>query len=369
MAQKPQEYSLTPSHLLQAPTFQPGASSGPSNRYLVLGEGITAPFMALCLRLRGLECDLAITESPESDQDRGSVVLTPGATQVLGDVMGISVPHGSVAGRLISFDHVGNDLCDLDLAGLCEKGDEAPTFYCCDRQRIEDSLLSLCRLSQYACTVLSPGSVVDARTMTVAGEDCVSLRFLNNPGVTRVYRKVIATSRHHSILPDCSQTDEQTRYHVQNEETLSDAKSLRWLEYKVPEFSPVTDMEKRFTPGSQEIVEILTPTESKVIVRPMMSPSRLYYSVILSLSEELSDPRRTSCDPTTFWRELVRVFTGNLPGYISHTMFKPLILHTQKYTTARDFLVYRTPQYVLPLLVRDGWEVSSHRPLGALFTH
>lgn len=53
----------------------------------------------------------------------------------MGDVLSVSVPSGSVVGRILTFDHVGNDLCDLDLNEYREKG-ESPTFFCCDRIKV-----------------------------------------------------------------------------------------------------------------------------------------------------------------------------------------------------------------------------------------
>jgi len=146
-------------------------------KYLVVGDGLMAPFMALCLRVHGLECDLAHHPSV-SDLDRGTIVLTPSVTQLMGDVLNVSVPSGSVVGRTLTFDHVGNDMCDIDLNEFREKG-ESPTFFCCDRLKVEAALLSLCSIGLHNCHVV-PKPQIDKG----GGLEALTTRGLDNGGLS-----------------------------------------------------------------------------------------------------------------------------------------------------------------------------------------
>ena len=77
----------------------------------------------------------------------------------MGDLLNVSVPSGSVVGRILTFDHVGNDMCDIALNEFREKG-ESPTFFCCDRPKVESALLSLCQVGNHSCHVI-PKPVIE----------------------------------------------------------------------------------------------------------------------------------------------------------------------------------------------------------------
>lgn len=365
--------------------FRPGVGNtlvDDRNKYLVIGDGMMAPFMALSLRVHGLQCDLMHFPSTHPS-DRGTVVLTPSITQLMGDVLNVSVPSGSVIGRLLVFDHLGNDMCDLDLNEFREKG-ESPTFFCCDRLKVECALLSLCRIGLHSCHVWShPGlgwggglrgstshageafgkdsplsslrgggptgassSVVQLEALPTGG---VRVRFTHS-GLTQDYLGVICTARNPALMPELTLNNEELQQRAENAEKYREnmTKAPRWMELCVPPLPELGKFEKRFTPGSQEIVEIITPRDAKLTVRPTMLATKLFYHVTMTIPGATADPTLKSSSTKLFWDEVAQHWTAGVPGYISHTLFRPLFTHLQQHFRKSSALVYETPFFLLP---------------------
>ncbi|CAJ1016857.1 hypothetical protein Q4I32_001131 [Leishmania shawi] len=346
--------------------IQHGGDLTSQGRYLVVGDGLMAPFMALCLRVHGLECDLAHHPS-QNDLDRGTVVLTPSVTQLMGDVLNVSVPSGSVVGRVLTFDHVGNDMCDIDLNEFREKG-ESPTFFCCDRLKVESALVSLCRIGAHSCTVL-PKPQIDKGGLEALENGGVRVRFAS--GVQQDYLGVICTARNQDLVPELTITNEELQARAENTEKYRStfSKSVRWMELCVPPLPELGKFEKRFTPGSQEIVEILTPRDAKMTVRPTMMATKLFYNVTLTIPDGTADPRLKSTSTKLFWDDVVMHWTSGVPGYISHTMFRPMFTHLQQNFTKSSALVYRTPLFLMPHWSEGGGRVIkvAHAAHGSCF--
>ncbi|ORC85273.1 uncharacterized protein TM35_000361330 [Trypanosoma theileri] len=336
-------------------------------KYLVIGDGMMAPFMALCLRVHGLDCDLAYHQS-DDDLDRGTIVLTPSLTQILGDVLNVSVPSGSVVGRLLTFDHVGNDMCDLDLNEFRAKG-ESPTFFCCDRPKLERALLSLCSVGPHACPRLPPPRL-DRGGLEPLDRGGVRVHFAGGAG-RRDYLGVITTARKPALVPELTLTDEELRRRAANDETYTEArmKAVRWAEVCVPPLPELGKLEKRFTPGSQEIVELLTPRGAKMTVRPTMMATKLFYNVTITIPDATPDPRLKTSSTKQFWDDVIEHWTAGVPGYIPHTMFRPMMTHMQQHFTKSSALVYRTPLFVMPHWSEGGGRVIkiAHAAHGAAF--
>ncbi|GET85911.1 hypothetical protein, conserved [Leishmania tarentolae] len=335
-------------------------------RYLVIGDGLMAPFMALCLRVHGLACDLAHHWS-QNDLDRGTIVLTPSVTQLMGDVLNVSVPSGSVVGRVLTFDHVGNDMCDIDLNEFREKG-ESPTFFCCDRLKVESALMSLCRIGAHSCMVL-PKPQIDKGGLEALDNGGVRVHFAS--GVQQDYLGVICTARNQDLVPELTVTNEELQARAENAEKYRDtfSKSVRWMELCVPPLPELGKFEKRFTPGSQEVVEILTPRDAKMTVRPTMMATKLFYNVTLTIPDGTADPRLKSTSTKLFWDDVVMHWTSGVPGYISHTMFRPMFTHLQQNFTKSSALVYRTPLFLMPHWSEGGGRVIkvAHAAHGSCF--
>lgn len=314
-------------------------------KYLVVGDGIAAPFMALCLRVHGLDCDLA-HYTTTSDLDRGTIVLTPSITQLMGDVLNVGVPSGSVVGRVLTFDHVGNDMSDIDLNEFREKG-ESPTFFCCDRPKVENALLSLCNVGLHSCHMI-PKPQIDKGGLEALPGGGVRVRFTS--GVSQDYLGVICTGRNQEQVPELTTTNEELQQREENSQVYKEAfgKAIRWLEVCVPPLPELGKYEKRFTPGSQEIVEILTPRDAKMTVRPTMMATKLFYNVSITIPDGASDPRLKSTSMKQFWDEVIDHWTSNIPGYVSHTMFRPMFSHMQQHFSKTSSLVYRSPSFLLP---------------------
>ena len=321
------------------------ALSAGQGKFLVVGDGIMGPFMALCLRVHGIDCDLA-QHSSVSDLDRGTICLTPSVTQMLGDVLSVSVPSGSVVGRILTFDHVGNDMCDIDLNEFREKG-ESPTFFCCDRPKIEKSLMSLCRVGANACNVMNKPEFGKG-SLEALPEGGVRVSF--NSGIQQDYLGIISTARNQELVPELTVTNEELQQRQENAESIREAmvKAPRWMEVCVPPLPELGRLEKRFTPGSQEIVEILTPRGTKMTVRPTMLATKLFYNVHMSIPDGASDPRAKTCSMKQFWDDVADHWTGGQPGYVSHTMFRAMFTHVQEHFNRTSALVYRTPIYNVP---------------------
>lgn len=349
-------------------------------KYLVIGDGMMAPFMALSLRVHGIHCNLLHFPSTHPS-DRGTIVLTPSITQLMGDVLNVSVPSGSVIGRLLVFDHVGNDMCDLDLNEFREKG-ESPTFFCCDRLKVENALLSLCRVGLHSCHVwshsalgsggssnsshagepfgkdgadrwsrgaggiTSPSSLVQLEALPHGG---VRVRFTHS-GITQDYLGVICTARNQSLVPELTLNNEELQQRAENAEKYREnmSKAPRWMELCVPPLPELGKFEKRFTPGSQEIVEIITPRDAKLTVRPTMLATKLFYHVTMTIPDATADPTLRSTSTKVFWDEVAQHWTAGVPGYISHTLFRPLYTHLQQHFSKSSALVYSTPFFLLP---------------------
>ncbi|RNF16042.1 uncharacterized protein Tco025E_05323 [Trypanosoma conorhini] len=335
-------------------------------KYLVVGDGMMAPFMALCLRVHGLDCDLAHHVSG-NDMDRGTIVLTPSVTQVMGDVLNVSVPSGSVVGRILTFDHVGNDMCDVDLNEFREKG-ESPTFFCCDRLKLERALLSLCEVGSHSCHVL-PKPHVDRGGLEPLENGGVRVRFAS--GMHQDYLGVICTSRNQELVPELTLTNEELQQRAENAEKFKEslAKAVRWMELCVPPLPELGRFEKRFTPGSQEIVELLTPRDAKMTVRPTMMATKLFYNVTITIPDGTTDPRLKSTSTKQFWDDVVMHWTSGVPGYIPHTMFRPMMTHMQQHFTKGGALVYRTPLFLMPHWSEGGGRVIklAHAAHGCAF--
>ena len=335
-------------------------------KYLVVGDGLMAPFMALCLRVHGLECDLAHHAS-QNDLDRGTIVLTPSVTQLMGDVLNVSVPSGSVVGRVLTFDHVGNDMCDTDLNEFREKG-ESPTFFCCDRLKVESAMLSLCHIGTHSCTVL-PKPQIDKGGLEALDNGGVRVRFAS--GVQQDYLGVICTARNQDLIPELTLTNEELQARAENAEKYKStfSKSVRWMELCVPPLPELGKFEKRFTPGSQEIVEILTPRDAKMTVRPTMMATKLFYNVTISIPDGTADPRLKSTSTKLFWDDVVMHWTSGVPGYVSHTMFRPMFTHLQQNFTKSSALIYRTPLFLMPHWSEGGGRVLkvAHAAHGSCF--
>lgn len=346
--------------------IQPGGDLTSQGRYLVIGDGLMAPFMALCLRVHGLECDLAHHAS-QNDADRGTVVLTPSVTQLMGDVLNVSVPSGSVVGRVLTFDHVGNDMCDIDLNEFREKG-ESPTFFCCDRLKVEAALMSLCHVGTHSCTVL-PKPQIDKGGLEALENGGVRVRF--SSGVQQDYLGVICTARNQDLVPELTITNEELQARAENAEKYRETfnKAVRWMELCVPPLPELGKFEKRFTPGSQEIVEVLTPRDAKMTVRPTMMATKLFYNVTLTIPDGTADPRLKSTSTKLFWDDVVMHWTSGVPGYISHTMFRPMFTHLQQNFTKSSALIYRTPLFLMPHWSEGGGRVIkvAHAAHGSCF--
>ncbi|KAK7201483.1 hypothetical protein NESM_000211400 [Novymonas esmeraldas] len=345
---------------------RPGGDLVAQGRYLVVGDGLMAPFMALCLRVHGLECDLAHHAS-QNDLDRGTIVLTPSVTQLMGDVLNVSVPSGSVVGRVLTFDHVGNDMCDVDLNEFREKG-ESPTFFCCDRLKVESALLSLCNVGTHSCMVL-PKPHIDKGGLEALESGGVRVRFAS--GVHQDYLGVICTARNQDLVPELTLTNEELQARAENTERYREtvSRSVRWLELCVPPLPELGKFEKRFTPGSQEIVEVLTPRDAKMAVRPTMMATKLFYNVTLTIPDATADPRLKSTSTKLFWDDVVMHWTSGVPGYVSHTMFRPMFTHLQQNFTKSSALVYRTPLFLMPHWSEGGGRVVkvAHAAHGSCF--
>lgn len=348
-------------------------------KYLVIGDGMMAPFMALSLRVHGLHCDLLHFPSVHPS-DRGTIVLTPSITQLMGDVLNVSVPSGSVIGRLLVFDHVGNDMCDIDLNEFREKG-ESPTFFCCDRLKVEAALLSLCRVGLHSCHVWShpglgggsvmtsshtgeglgsdserssrgtggitaPSSLVQLEALPHGG---VRVRFTHS-GLSQDYLGVICTARNPALVPELTLNNEELQQRAENAEKYREnmARAPRWMELCVPPLPELGKFEKRFTPGSQEIVEIITPRDAKLTVRPTMLATKLFYHVSMTIPDATADPTLKSTSTKVFWDDVAQHWTAGVPGYISHTLFRPLYTHLQQHFRKSSALVYSTPFFLLP---------------------
>ncbi|EPY35184.1 hypothetical protein STCU_01208 [Strigomonas culicis] len=325
-----------------------------------------APFMALCLRTHGLGCDLAHHAST-SDMDRGTIVLTPSVTQLMGDVLNVSVPSGSVVGRILTFDHVGNDMCDIDLNEFREKG-ESPTFFCCDRLKVEAALLSLCSIGTHSCHLL-PKAEIDKGGLEALDNGGVRVRFAS--GVQQDYLGVICTARDQDLVPELTVSNEELQQRAENAEKFKEnyTKAVRWLEVCVPPLPELGKYEKRFTPGSQEIVELLTPRDAKMTVRPTMMATKLFYNVSLTIPDGTSDPRLKSTSTKQFWDDVIQHWTAGVPGYVSHTMFRPMFTHMQQNFTKSSALVYRSPIYLMPHWTEGGGRVVkiAHAAHGSCF--
>ncbi|CBH12688.1 hypothetical protein, conserved [Trypanosoma brucei gambiense DAL972] len=345
---------------------RPSSEVSSQGKYLVVGDGMMAPFMALCLRVHGLECDLAHHIS-SNDADRGTVVLTPSLTQVMGDVLNVSVPSGSVVGRILTFDHVGNDMCDIDLNEFREKG-ESPTFFCCDRLKLERALLSLCEVGVHSCHVL-PKPLIDRGGLEALDSGGVRVRFAS--GHHQDYLGLICTGRSQERVPELTITNEELQLRAENAEKFREAqaKAVRWLEMCVPPLPELGRFEKRFTPGSQEIVELLTPRDAKMTVRPTMMATKLFYNVTITIPDSTPDPRLKSSSTKQFWDDVVMHWTSGIPGYVSHTMFRPIMTHMQQHFTKSSALVYRTPLFLMPHWSEGGGRVIkvAHAAHGAAF--
>jgi hypothetical protein len=306
--------------------------------------------MALSLRANGVQCDLA-QHASSSDCDRNTVVLTPSVTQQMGDTLHVAVPSGSVVGRVLTFDHVGNDMCDTDLNEFREQGD-APTFFVCERPKIEQALMSLCRSGPHACGIV-PQPAIARNGVLPLDNGGVRVTFTN--GLAQEYAGIIATARNQALMPEMAQQllvgeVAELRRREENAAAYRTATddAFRWLEVCVPPLPELAKFEKRFTPGSQEIVELITPRATKLIVRPTMLATKLFYNVAMTIPEHASDPRKKNISMKQFWDDVVDHWTGGIPGYVTHTMFRPMFQHVQTHVAKHNTLLMRTPSFVLP---------------------
>ncbi|KPA83642.1 putative mitochondrial hypothetical protein [Leptomonas pyrrhocoris] len=258
-------------------------------------------------------------------------------------------------------------MCDIDLNEFREKG-ESPTFFCCDRLKVESAMLSLCHIGTHSCTVL-PKPLIDKGGLEALENGGVRVRFAS--GVHQDYLGVICTARNQELVPELTITNEELQERAENAEKYKTtfSKSVRWMELCVPPLPELGKFEKRFTPGSQEVVEILTPRDAKMIVRPTMMATKLFYNVTISIPDGTTDPRLKSTSTKLFWDDVVMHWTSGVPGYISHTMFRPMFTHLQQNFTKSSALIYRTPLFLMPHWSEGGGRVLkvAHAAHGSCF--
>ncbi|KNH07630.1 2-polyprenyl-6-methoxyphenol hydroxylase-like oxidoreductase [Perkinsela sp. CCAP 1560/4] len=308
------------------------------DKYLVVGDGVFGPLMALSLRLNNIHCDLLMTKSI-SQQDQGVIVLTPSSTQILGDVFNIAVPHGSVVTRFLSFDHVGNELSDMNLNKYRLDG-VSPTFYVCQRHRIQESLLSLCKSGSLACKILPESAVLDYAKIRTNEDDTVNAELLNTPFINSRYKKIICTNRDQS-----SALFMQENHQASSESQLVTLMpTCRWLELTIPALSEAKG--DGFAPGGNELVELITNASSKLIVKPTLIGTKLFYNVLFSMKRGMKGPQAHLYEPRKYWNDFVMHWSAGKPEYINHTLFQPLMSEIQRKCDGGKMLVYKTPSFV-----------------------
>ncbi|EPY35246.1 hypothetical protein STCU_01177 [Strigomonas culicis] len=104
-------------------------------------------------------------------------------------------------------------------------------------------------------------------------------------------------------------------------------------------------------------------------VRPTMMATKLFYNVSLTIPDGTSDPRLKSTSTKQFWDDVIQHWTAGVPGYVSHTMFRPMFTHMQQNFTKSSALVYRSPIYLMPHWTEGGGRVVkiAHAAHGSCF--
>ena len=308
-------------------------------RCLVVGDNVFAPFMAACLRMHKIECDL-LMQKPVSKIDNSSIILLPSATEVLGDIFKISVPRGHVVSRMISFDHAGNDISDIDLNKFRQDG-ISPTFYSCERSKITENLLALCQNGHFRCKVLPYDATLDESNLYLNTDGTVRAKFMNMPYTPEPYTKVIFTTRCRRSTLNLPKTLES----LANNETMREAQQVRWLELTVPAIEKSSGI---FAPSGHELLEIITNTQSKLMIKPLLFGRKLFYSVIFSMRDNMHTPWERGYNAQMYWQEFINQWASGKPDYINHTLFRPLMQQIYTRSDHQRYLIYSTPSFVLP---------------------
>ena len=170
--------------------------------FLVVGEGIVGPLMALALRQQGLKAHLLQNKSVPSSVDQGSIVLAPDMTDYLTEDLGLSSarPSGSQLKNHYTYDNRGNVLMNLNLDSL--KPEESGTFFSCQRSLIEGLLLKECGKGSAYLEYKNPVKVMRAATISStssAADGGITAHF--DSGATVDYQAVINVSRDMAVVP------------------------------------------------------------------------------------------------------------------------------------------------------------------------
>eukprot|EP00659_Diplonema_papillatum_P017849 gene17849-27509_t len=186
-----------------------GLFAKPTKPFLVVGESIVAPLMAICLREQGLEAHIFQRPPEKQSIDLGSIVLPPMLTNYLTEDLGLGGvrPQGNMLTSFYTYDNQANILMNLNLDSL--RGPDSGTFFCSQRSIIEKLLLRECEKSRHFLTHDNPIVSLDTQYPLVGlsqGHGGVKARF--SSGKTALYTGVINVSRDMDAVPLINDTHE-----------------------------------------------------------------------------------------------------------------------------------------------------------------
>eukprot|EP01063_Lacrimia_lanifica_P023313 TRINITY_DN30817_c0_g1_i1.p2 TRINITY_DN30817_c0_g1~~TRINITY_DN30817_c0_g1_i1.p2 ORF type:complete len:459 (+),score=155.19 TRINITY_DN30817_c0_g1_i1:67-1377(+) len=319
--------------------------------FLVVGEGIAAPLMALCLRSNGMHAHLLQRPAEKLSIDQGSVILTPRATSFLTEDLELhgARPPGNMVSNFYSYDNSANVLMNLNLDSL--RAEDSGTFFCCQREVIERLLLRECDRPASQLEGKNPvkmpvkkGANVGIRKVTSQpGGSGVTVQFKN--GATGNYEGIINLSRDMDAVPLINKDNSDVK--AQRKECVDVLRRAKdnmqtpfWVDWTIP-----VKPEDRWELHYDELGEIVHRAGRRIFVRPTSAKE---FSICMNI------PRRAMLEDSTPAQHfnVVKNFWSSLDP-ITHALWKDGILPGLESTVTTAHKVnYVTPTYCFE---SDSW--------------
>ena len=318
-------------------------------RYLVVGEGIVAPLMALCLREQGLQTDLLHRKNEIQSRDNGSIVLPPSVTHFLTEDLGLSgaQPPGNIVSSYYSYDNRKNVLMNLNLEGL--KHDETGSFFCCQRSEIEKLLVRECQRGAQYLEHANPVSVLNSDIIRLDPSlQGVKTTFVN--GNSRSYTHIINCSRNMGAVPLMSTSKDDTcvdlRKNIETTVSRADESSPLYLDWTVPLPSENWELQQ------DEIAEIVHRQARKMYVRPVSATQ-----MCITLTAPKHGTLLNNAKPANHFNALLS--SWSVGEEVTHNLWKTAILPALTEAVPKS---YKKVEYLTPTYCLDDWtELPNNR--------
>eukprot|EP00755_Sulcionema_specki_P004766 Sspe_Gene.30925::Locus_15280_Transcript_1_1_Confidence_1.000_Length_1420::g.30925::m.30925 len=320
---------------------------GSGKPYLVVGEGIVAPLMAICLREAGLHAVLVCRDAPQQSIENSSVVLAPAITSYLTEDLGLAGarPVGSAVTSYYTYDQAGNVLMNLNLDSL--RPADGGTFFSSQRKVIQSLLLRECQKGAAFLKEKNPVRVISRAEVTSLSQSHGGITANLSRGSlgNTAFAAVINVSRDMNAVPLLSshETVVQRRQTLIREYERAVSRAPFFAEWRVP--TPYWDL------AADDIAEIVHRAGRKMFVRPVGASEA---AITLNMPPRV---RLEHAKPADHYKALREFWDRD--GGVQH----PLWLNSIVPALQEALLKAPKVNYFSPTYCFDNWSEDNHRIL------